>query len=68
MKNLKLIILLLMLTLIFSFGCSHAGPYVSKITPTAVGLTVEKCYVDFYYITGNISTGVCSTEHIDLRK
>lgn len=47
-------------------GCSHAGPYVTRLTPTFDGLEVEKCYVDFFYITGNVATGKCTVDQIKI--
>jgi hypothetical protein len=55
------------LFLIFLAGCSHAGPYVTRITPTFDGLEIEKCYVDFYYLSGNIATGKCHVDQLKTR-
>ena len=56
------------LFLIFLVGCSHAGPYVTRITPNIEGIEVEKCNVDFFYLTGNVATGRCVIEQIKLLK
>ena len=48
-------------------GCTTAGPYVSNISSDGnMGLSVEKCAVQFNAFTGTVSTSECTSHHIQL--
>ncbi len=48
-------------------ACSSAGPYVTNISSDGNnGINIEKCKVHFNSFTGNVSTGVCTTQSIKL--
>jgi type IV secretion system protein VirB7 len=56
----KLIVVFLLMA-----GCSHAGPYVTGISPAGnQGLLVEKCSVQMNPFTGKVSTGNCNTSYV----
>jgi len=48
-------------------GCTTAGPYVTNISSDGRnGLTVEKCQVHLNAFMGTVSTGDCTSQHIQL--
>ena len=63
MKNVIMSILLVMsLT-----ACTTAGPYVTNISSDGKGgLNIEKCGVYMNGFTGTVSTGECTSQHIQL--
>jgi type IV secretion system protein VirB7 len=57
--------LILIAMLLFSFGCTSAGPYVTNISSDgAGGLIIEKCGTDMNAFTGAVSTGGCTSHKI----
>ena len=63
MKNVIMSILLAMsLT-----ACTTAGPYVTNISSDGKGgLSIEKCVVYLNGFTVTVSTGECTSQHIQL--
>lgn len=58
---------LIVLAATLSAGCSHAGPYVTSISPNGYGqLLIEKCAVEYNWFMGTVSNKGCQTYSVYL--
>ncbi len=56
-----------LLTLLFTVGCTHAGPFVTNLAPAGGGrVNVEKYMVEFNMFLGTMSESDCQTQTIQL--
>ncbi len=56
-----------LLALVFTVGCTHAGPFVTNLSPAGGGrVNVEKCMVEFNMFLGTMSESDCQNQTIQL--